>query len=85
MNQRWMFEVIQDGLVVAEGSGPDRQRVTSEANHYVMMYSQDGPVNAVVRKPGEKQGLAEKRRLLALPPRSMEERARQMLGLTPVS
>lgn len=45
----WVFEVVQDGQVVAEGSGPDKDRVLAEAAHYVRMYGQDGECRAYVR------------------------------------
>lgn len=64
MTERWLFEVIQGGMVVAEGSCPDQHTAMQEAAHYVMMYGQDGDVQAIVRKPGEKRALRHKRRLL---------------------
>lgn len=38
------FEVTQDGLTVAKGSGPHDAAV-AEAIHYAMMYGQDGSVS----------------------------------------
>ncbi len=38
------FEIWQDGVMVASGSGGDRNRVHQEAMHYAAVYSQDGPV-----------------------------------------
>lgn len=38
------FEIVQGGIVVACGSGPDQDAVTREAVHYAAQYLQDGPV-----------------------------------------
>lgn len=67
MSERWLFEVIQDGMVVAEGSCTDRETAVHEAGHYVMMYGQDGECKAIVRRPGERRALVAKRRMLAEP------------------
>lgn len=53
MIERWIFEVIQDGMVVAEGDCSDRDTALREAGHYVMMYGQDGEVKAIVRRDDE--------------------------------
>ena len=54
MNTRWIFEVTENGQVVAEGDAPDRETALSEAAHYVMMYGQDGgEVKATVREDTE--------------------------------
>ncbi len=37
------FEIWQDGMMVAGCSGP-REWAKAEANHYALVYSQDGPV-----------------------------------------
>lgn len=37
------FEVWQDGMMVASGSGP-RDRAMAEMAHYATVYGQDGPV-----------------------------------------
>jgi hypothetical protein len=42
------FSVMQDGLKVASGECPDRETAEREANHYAMMYGQDGPVKVKV-------------------------------------
>lgn len=39
----YAFEIFQDGIVVAQGSGPDDLMVYNEACHYFSMYQQDGP------------------------------------------
>lgn len=38
------YEVWQDGALQAGGSALDYASAKSEASHYAMMYSQDGPV-----------------------------------------
>lgn len=53
MKERWIFEVIQDDMIVAEGECSDRDTALSEAAHYTMMYGQDGPVKAIVRRDDE--------------------------------
>lgn len=50
MRERWIFEVMQGGQVVAEGDAPDRDTALREAGHYVMMYGQDGSCQAIVRQ-----------------------------------
>lgn len=67
MTERWLFEVVQDGTVVASGDCSDRDTAIREAGHYVMMYGQDGDCQAIVRRPGDKKALVAKRRLLARP------------------
>lgn len=62
---RWLFEVVQDGMVVASGAAPDHASAIAEASHYCRMYGQDGPCKAVVRKLGEPKGKARLRKLLA--------------------
>lgn len=42
--REYEFEIEQDGMVVASGSGSDRDRIRSMAMHYALMYAQDGPV-----------------------------------------
>lgn len=41
--KNYSFELEQDGMVVASGSGPDEKRVHVEGMHYAAIYSQDGP------------------------------------------
>jgi hypothetical protein len=48
MSFRYRFSVMQDGLKVASGECPDRETAEREANHYAMMYGQDGPVKVKV-------------------------------------
>ncbi len=48
--ERWIFEVEQNGMIVAEGDAPDRDAALREAAHYVAIYSQDGPATAMVRE-----------------------------------
>lgn len=62
--ERWKFEVVQDGMVVAYGECPSRETAIAEAGHYVMMYGQDGECSAIVRRPGDKRALYHKRKLL---------------------
>jgi hypothetical protein len=51
MSERWVFEVMENGQVVAEGETGDRDTALREAGHYVMMYGQDGgDVKAIVRE-----------------------------------
>ena len=38
------FEVWQDGWAQAKACGSDRESALREANHYAVMYGQDGPV-----------------------------------------
>lgn len=49
----WMFEVWQDGLKVAAGSGP-KEATIREANHYFMQYAEDGPCKVVVKPMSRK-------------------------------
>ncbi len=48
------FTVLQNGLVVASGSGPFEDAMR-EAKHYVAIYGQDGPVKAIVRRTKRKE------------------------------
>ena len=41
---KYGFKIVQNGIVVASGSGPDVDAVGREAMHYAMIYGQDGPV-----------------------------------------
>jgi hypothetical protein len=51
MNTQWVFEVFENGSVVAEGSAPDQESAVREAAHYVLIYGQDGgKVSALVRE-----------------------------------
>lgn len=43
MSDTATFELWQDGMMVANASGP-RDRAKSEIEHYAFVYSQDGPV-----------------------------------------
>lgn len=45
------FSLRQDGMIVAEVSGPDRERCLSEILHYAMVYGQDGPCEIVGVSP----------------------------------
>lgn len=45
--ERASFSVVQDGIIVASGDGPYEQAV-AEANHYAMVYAQDGPVEVKI-------------------------------------
>lgn len=47
------FRVIQDGINVASVYGQDEEKARSEAMHYGMMYSQDGPCQ-IQQKVGRK-------------------------------
>ena len=62
--ERWIFEVVQGGMVVASGEATDRDTALHDAGHYVMMYGQDGEAKAIVRRPGDKRALVAKRRLI---------------------
>ena len=42
------FQIVQDGMEVAGGSGFDRERVESEARHYGMQYAQDCQCEVIV-------------------------------------
>lgn len=42
--------ILQDGMVVAEVSSGNLSDVQREIAHYAMMYGQDGPVAAEIRK-----------------------------------
>ncbi len=48
MPKDYSFEIIQGGIAVASGSGPDLETVRREANHYAIMYAQDGPVEVKI-------------------------------------
>jgi hypothetical protein len=41
--------VVQDGLVVAQCSSKNEERMLGELMHFTMVYGQDGPVRADVR------------------------------------
>ena len=49
------FKVVQNGEVQASGYASDRTTAEREANHYAMMYGQDGPVKVTVRKCPERK------------------------------
>lgn len=40
------FEIWQDGFLEASGVTNDAKAAMAEADHYVLMYAQDGPVEA---------------------------------------
>lgn len=61
---RWLFELIQDGMIVASGDCSSQKVALREAGHYCQVYRQDGECTAIVRKHGDKAGLAARRRLL---------------------
>jgi hypothetical protein len=48
MSEHWLFSVHQDGMRVAAGDCPTKEDAEREANHYAMMYGQDGPVKVKV-------------------------------------
>ena len=48
------FSVRQDGMVVANGSGP-YEDIKHEAAHYAAVYRQDGPVKVRVWKHKAKE------------------------------
>jgi predicted component of type VI protein secretion system len=57
MSTRWTFSVVQDGMEVALGEATIKAEAQREANHYAMMYGQDGPVTTSVRRATpEKEG-----------------------------
>lgn len=62
---RWLFEVVQEGIVVASGESCEKAAAIAEAAHYCRMYRQDGPCTAIVRQLGEPKGKAQLRKLLA--------------------
>ena len=68
MAERWLFEVIQDGMIVAGGETLDQDSAIREAGHYVMMYGQDGECTAIVRKPGDKKALIARNRVIKSQP-----------------
>ncbi len=41
------FLILQDGIVVVSGSGP-YEDILREANHYAVIYGQDGPLKVGV-------------------------------------
>lgn len=53
------YEVWQDGVLQAGGREADYASAKSEANHYAMMYAQDGPVEVIIY---EKRRVAHARR-----------------------
>ena len=42
--KRYWAILYQDGIDVASVTGPSKESVDREINHYAMVYSQDGPV-----------------------------------------
>lgn len=48
--EEYEFEVLQDDMLCAGGSGSSLTFVENEASHYSMMYSQDGPVKVQIYK-----------------------------------
>ncbi len=44
MSKEYEFELYQDGIMVAGGSGTVLADVRREALHYASVYAQDGPV-----------------------------------------
>ena len=44
------FSIIQGGVQVAAGSCASKREAEREANHYALMYSQDGPVTVEVKE-----------------------------------
>ena len=38
-----IFNLRQDGMIVASVSGPDREQALREIMHYALVYSEDGP------------------------------------------
>ena len=51
-----VFEIVQDGMVVAKAISPKRTIAYREAMHYAMVYRQDGPVKLI--EIGPKNALA---------------------------
>jgi hypothetical protein len=45
------FSIEQDGMIVAAGEAPTKAAAQREANHYAMMYAQDGPVKVKIWAP----------------------------------
>lgn len=44
MNDWFEFELLQNGLVVAETGSSNRENAFRDIMHYAAVYSQDGPV-----------------------------------------
>jgi hypothetical protein len=44
---RYRWQIIQGGIVVAEGSGDDLESVKTDMVHYAVQYVQDGPIKIV--------------------------------------
>ena len=40
----WHGRLLQDGVIVAQVTAPDKRRMLAELGHYAAVYSQDGPV-----------------------------------------
>lgn len=51
----WVGSVYQDGVRVAAVYAGTREQAEKEVAHYAMMYSQNGPVKVVIRKPRTKR------------------------------
>ena len=51
MADDWGFMIVQDGYIVAEGTGP-KGGCLSKAAHCEMVYRQDGPVKVYIFEPG---------------------------------
>jgi hypothetical protein len=47
---RFWFYVYQDGVCVVKGCSLSKDEAEREANHYAMIYEQDGPVKLKFRK-----------------------------------
>lgn len=54
--KRYWAKLYQGGIDVASVTGPDKETVDREINHYALVYSHDGPVkirrgSATLRSP----------------------------------
>ncbi len=45
--ERYIAQLKQGGIIVAEVDAPTKEQAIKEINHYAMMYSEDGEVKII--------------------------------------
>ena len=54
MTEEYEYDLIQDGAPVAGAWSKNKERALQEIWHYAKVYSQDGPVKILQKKPVRK-------------------------------